>query len=406
MDRAATIAGFSVRLPFADSSDALIDNLRHGKSVPKTLWFASGEAAKQCGLQANRYTARLEHDRSRVFETVCQLIDDALAQAQLDRACLAADNVRLYLTGLGPRVDVDDYMAFYDHNDIEDVTLTKSVQRLHVSNMSQDKLASALAATYRLSYLPPNLHCTSNSSLSALHLGIQAIEQGGVELVLVVNCSQITTQDLFFLESQSMLDSDVVQPFGEGSKSVLFAEGFGAMVLESSQHRAARQMAPGVRLRSNYLQISAGRSNDAAQLSANLLKVMNKALEQSLLGHDALAAIIPHANGSEVSDKAEAQAIASLLGDAAVPVLAYKGQIGYTATGSGLIDLIIGHHALQHGELLSPTATLPIRENVARVVMQNQGVVRHDKQHLLKVGLGVDGSIIGVIMTADSPPVN
>ncbi len=399
MGNATIISGYSVRLAFAEDEKALIDNLKQGQGVRKTYWFESDAAAIRCGLKENKFAATMPVDSDGVLDVVCGLIDRALKQAMLDAHCLSGENVRVYLTGLGPRVDVIDYAAFYDHNDIEDVTLAKSVQGLHVSKMSQDKLASAIARRFALKYLPPNMHCTSNSSLSAVHLGCQAISAGGVDLVLVINCSQIKTQDMYFLESQSMLDSDVVQPFGEGSKSVLFAEGFSALLLESERHREARQMKGGVALTSTYLQISAGRSNDAAQLSANLLKVMNKALEKAHITCDELCAIIPHANGSQDSDKAEAQAILSLLGEKVVPVLAYKGQIGYTATGSGVVDVIIGHHALCHKELLSPTGSVAIRDNIAAHVMLNQGIVKHDKKHLLKVGLGVDGSIIGMVMS-------
>ncbi|WP_434777975.1 beta-ketoacyl synthase N-terminal-like domain-containing protein [Neisseria sp. Ec49-e6-T10] len=401
MNNAAIISGHSVCLAFAKDSNVLIDNLKQGKHVNKTYWFASDEAAIECGLKSNKCAAKLVHENNSDFNLVCELIDNALEKAMLNKHCLSGENVRVYLTGLGPRVDVIDYAAFYDHNDVEDVTLTKSVQNLHVSKMSQDKLAYNIANKYRLKYMPPNMHCTSNSSLSAVHLGIQAIEHGDIDLVVVVNCSRIKTQDIYFLESQSMLDSKVVQPFGEESKGVLFAEGFCVMVLESANHRNARQVSGGIKLTSTYAQISASRSNDAAQLATNLLKVMNKAINEANVSCDDLCAIIPHANGSETSDKAEAQAIVSLLGEKSVPVLAYKGQIGYTPTGSGIVDLIIGHHSLVYGELLSPIGSGAIRENIVQHMLLNKGIVKHDKKHLLKVGLGVDGSIIGVVMSDD-----
>lgn len=61
-----------------------------------------------------------------------------------------------------------------------------------------------------------------------------------------------------------MLDSEQVQPFGENSKGVVFAEGFSALLLESAHHRRARQQSEGVRVQMTYTQISAGRSNDAS----------------------------------------------------------------------------------------------------------------------------------------------
>lgn len=84
-------------------------------------------------------------------------------------------------------------------------------------------------------------------------------------------------------------------------------------------------------------------------------------------------------------------------------MLAYKGQIGYTATGSGIVDLIIGHHSLTQRELISPVGNDTIIDAVAQHVLIDQGVIGHQKNHLLKVGVGVDGSIIGAVMSDIHP---
>ncbi len=312
---------------------------------------------------------------------------------------LAGGNVRVYLTGVGPRVDGMAFKSFYNKNDIEDIQLSTSLIQLHVDNMSQDRLASHIARKYRLQYLPPNMNCTSSSSLTAIHLGCRAIEHNGADIVLVINCSKIKTQDIWFLNTQSMLDTDLVQPFGENSKGVLFAEGYSTLLLESARHRRARQITGGVRLQTAYAQISAGRSNDSSWLSTNILKVMQSAMKKAEVSTEQLCAIIPHGNGSSVSDKAEAKAIAIFAEDNTIPVLAYKGQMGYTATGSGIIDLIIGHHALSHRELISPVGNDEIIDVVAQHVLVNRGVTGHNKRHLLKTGIGVDGSVIGAVMS-------
>ncbi|MDO6406137.1 MULTISPECIES: beta-ketoacyl synthase N-terminal-like domain-containing protein [Pantoea] len=399
MDNSTIISGYSARLAFAENSKELIEKLRQGKCAAKTNWFATQQAAMRCGIKENKSVARLASNPLSLTEQLCQLIEQALEHAMLDTHCLSGDNVRVYLTGLGPRVDVIDYKTFYDHNDIEDVTLNKSITHLHVAEICQDKLAHEIAKKYRLKFSPPNLQCTSNSSLAAVHLAIQAIASGDIDLVVVVNSSQITTQDIAFLAGQSMLESEEAQPFGEASKSVLFAEGQSGIVLESVRHRHARGLTGGVRLTSDYAQITSGRGNDAGQLSVNLMKVMNKVMEQAGIRYEQLCAILPHGNGSEGTDKAEAQALATLLAEHALPVLAYKGQIGYNPTGSGIIDLIIGHYSLCSGELISPTGKSVIRENMVQHVWLNKGTVKHNKHHLLKTGLGVDGSIIALVMS-------
>ncbi|WLI78605.1 beta-ketoacyl synthase N-terminal-like domain-containing protein [Kosakonia sp. H02] len=400
MENAPVIAGYSIFMPYAKSPHQLIENLKQGVCVNKEPWFRSNEEAIKCGFSRNRHVARLETLHDGDFKLIFRLIDETLAQARLKHDCLSGENVRVYLTGLGPRVDVMDYKSFYDNNDIEDITLTKSLRHLHVRNMSQDHLAFQIAKRYGLKYIPPNMHCTSNSSLAAAHLGCQAIEQGGIDLVCIVNCSKIKTQDIWFLESQSMLDSEVVQPFGKNGKAVLFAEGLAVMLLERNGYRRARNMHGGIRLSSAYMQISANRSNDMAWLSANMLKVMRTVLNQADITLQDLCAIIPHGNGSSNTDKAEAKAITMLMGEQSVPVLAYKGQLGYTATGSGIIDLIIGDYSVRHCELLTPVSNDAIIDDLANHVLLDQGVITHNKQHLLKIGLGVDGSIIGMVMSA------
>ena len=126
---------------------------------------------------------------------------------------------------------------------------------------------------------------------------------------------------------------------------------------------------------------------------------MRSVLSESAVTADQLCAIIPHGNGSSTSDKSEAKAISMLVGEQTIPVLAYKGMLGYTATGSGLIDLIIGAEALRAGELIPAVANDEISDEISHQLLINQPVLPHQKSHLLKTGLGVDGSIIGVVLS-------
>ncbi len=399
MDNAAIISGFSSCLSFAEDSTQLIKRLKQGARVDRKPWFASDEEAIKCGFNSNKYVGRLEHLKERALEQVYTLIEKTLDQAMLSTQCLAGENVRVYLTGIGPRVDAIHFNSLYNKSDVEDIVFVKSLAKLNAANMSQDMFSGNVARKYHLRYLPPNMNCTSNSSLTAIHLGCQAIEHGGVDLVLVVNCSQITTQDIWFLETQSMLDSHLVQPFGENSKGVLFSEGFNALLLESASHRRARGVEEGIRLQTAYTQISARRSNDITWLSTSMFKVMQKAIKNAGISPQDLCAIIPHANGSSISDKAEANAIGMFTDGHVIPVLAWKGQVGYTPTGSGIVDLIIGHHSLTHNELISAVSNDTIIDVMAPYLLVDCGVIKHDKKHLLKTGVGVDGSIISAVMT-------
>jgi len=126
---------------------------------------------------------------------------------------------------------------------------------------------------------------------------------------------------------------------------------------------------------------------------------MRSVLSEAAVTPEQLCAIIPHGNGSSTSDKSEAKAISMLVGEQKIPVLAYKGMMGYTATGSGIIDLIIGAEALRKGELIPAVANDEISDEISHQLLVNQPVMSHQKLHLLKTGLGVDGSIIGVVIS-------
>ncbi len=399
MSERAIISGFSVCLPYAENGSLLIENLRQGKRIHLSPWFTSDKQAIDCGFSGNIMIAKLKRDNDSAFDLVYKLINETLIQAGLNEDCLKGDRVRVYITGIGPRVDVMDYRNFYNYNDMEDVSLISSIKNLSVRNMSQDTVSYRLAKRYEFKHLPPNMNCTSNSSLTAIHLGTRAIVQGGIDLALIINISKIKYQDLVFLESQGMLESEMVQPFGINSNGVIFAEGYGAMLLESQQHRLGRGKSHGISITSAYKQINAGRSNDSYWQSTSILKLINSMLNDNGIKKEDLCAFIPHGNGTSSSDNVEAKAITMYAGENALPVLAYKGQIGYTATGSGLIDLVIGHHILLDRELIFPVVNDQIREDVAHHISLEGGVSKHTKKHLLKTGLGVDGSVVALLMT-------
>ena len=55
--------------------------------------------------------------------------------------------------------------------------------------------------------------------------------------------------------------------------------------------------------------------------------------------------------------------------------------------------------ALRKGELIPAAANDEISDELSHQLLVNQPVVSHQKSHLLKTGLGVDGSIIGVVLS-------
>ncbi|HCM7682700.1 TPA: beta-ketoacyl synthase, partial [Klebsiella aerogenes] len=153
MSERAIISGFSVCLPYAENSSLLIENLRQGKRVHLSPWFTSDKQAIDCGFSGNILIAKLKRDNDSAFDLVYKLINETLIQAGLNEDCLKGNRVRVYITGIGPRVDVMDYRNFYNYNDMEDVSLISSIKNLSVKNMSQDTASYRLAKRYELKHL-------------------------------------------------------------------------------------------------------------------------------------------------------------------------------------------------------------------------------------------------------------
>ncbi len=54
---------------------------------------------------------------------------------------------------------------------------------------------------------------------------------------------------------------------------------------------------------------------------------------------------------------------------------------------------------MTHHQLIAPVGNDVIIDSMASLVLTDGSVTNHSKRHLLKVGVGVDGSVIGVVMS-------
>ncbi|MBU8536758.1 beta-ketoacyl synthase N-terminal-like domain-containing protein [Falsiroseomonas tokyonensis] len=135
------------------------------------------------------------------------------------------------------------------------------------------------------------------------------------------------------------------RPFDRAAAGFVAGEGCGALVLESLEAAQARGATPLAEI-AGHAQAQQGRAGVAPD-AATALRVMRAAL--GALPADALGFISAHATGTPAGDAAEAEALATLLGSAPVPVNATKAMIGHAIQGAALLELVACVLQLQGG---------------------------------------------------------
>ena len=81
--------------------------------------------------------------------------------------------------------------------------------------------------------------------------------------------------------------------------------------------------------------------------------------------------VVAHGLSDPETDKGEAQGIADVFGPNGVNVVAPKANFGNLGAGAGMVELIAGIEALQHGTLFpNPNYTTPDEDCPVRIVTQ------------------------------------
>ncbi|AZM55153.1 beta-ketoacyl-[acyl-carrier-protein] synthase family protein [Streptomyces sp. WAC 01529] len=147
------------------------------------------------------------------------------------------------------------------------------------------------------------------------------------------------------------------RPFDAERRGFLLAEAAAFMVLERLDLARAR----GARIYATL--IGYGCTSDAHHLTAphpdgaGATACMEQALADAGIAPDAVTHVNAHGTGTTLNDLAEARAITSVFGPAAVPVTASKSVTGHSLGAAGALEAVITAMSLHEG-LLPPTAHL------------------------------------------------
>lgn len=149
------------------------------------------------------------------------------------------------------------------------------------------------------------------------------------------------------------------RPFDRGRDGFVIGEGAGVLVLETLAHAEARGAEPLAEL------VGYGATADASHITLpapggmGAVRAARRALEKAGLGPEAVDHVNAHATSTPEGDKAELQAIRTIIGDRVgeVAVTANKSMLGHTLGAAGALESIATILALRTG-IVPPTINL------------------------------------------------
>lgn len=231
------------------------------------------------------------------------------------------------------------------------------------------------------------------SGLLAILTARRLILSGRYDHAVVTGADVLTQFVLSGFQSFQAVSNEPCRPFDAARKGVTLGEGAATVILTCKE----------AYLSANAIRVGAGAvSNDANHISGPSRTGMelSNAIQQALKGSGLMPADIgfvsAHGTATLYNDEMESKAM-QLSGLLDVPVNSYKGYYGHTLGAAGLIEAIIGMHALQQN-LVIPTLGFETL-GVSEPVKVNRTAEQKEMKHFLKTVSGFGGCNAAMIFS-------
>ena len=195
------------------------------------------------------------------------------------------------------------------------------------------------------------------------------------------------------------------RPFDGGRDGFVIGEGAGVVILEALEHAEARG-APILAELVGY-----GATADASHITLpapggiGAVRAARRALEKAGLAPGDIDHVNAHATSTPEGDKAELQAMKTILGDAAgrVPITANKSMLGHTLGAAGAIEAIVTILTIRDG-CVPPTINMvdPDPEAQGLDLTPNRAA-RHDVRTALSNSFGFGGQNTALVFQRWDP---
>ncbi|WP_238429995.1 beta-ketoacyl-[acyl-carrier-protein] synthase family protein [Chitinophaga agri] len=231
------------------------------------------------------------------------------------------------------------------------------------------------------------------SGLLAILTARRLILSGQYDHAVVTGADVVTRFVLSGFQSFQAVSSEPCRPFDVSRKGVTLGEGAATVIMTSDeQYLTPAAIRVGAGAVSNDANHISGPSRTGAELSA----AMQQAMKGSGLTQADIGFVSAHGTATLYNDEMESKAL-HLAGLLDVPVNSLKGYYGHTLGAAGLIEAVIGMHALQQ-QLVIPT--IGFRElGVPHPVKVSNQISSRPMQHFLKTVSGFGGCNAAMIFS-------
>ncbi|KAA2241806.1 beta-ketoacyl synthase [Chitinophaga agrisoli] len=231
------------------------------------------------------------------------------------------------------------------------------------------------------------------SGLMAILMGKRLIASGAYDHAVVAGADVITQFVLSGFQSFQAVSNEPCRPFDAARKGVTLGEGAATVILSREQALAP---AGAVLVKAGSISNDANHISGPSRTGAELGMAMRQAMLNSNLTPDDIGFVAAHGTATLYNDEMEAKAV-HLAGLQEAPVNSFKGYYGHTLGAAGLIEAIIGNHALQAG-LIIPTKGFE-ELGVSMPVKVNRILTEQPAQHYLKTVSGFGGCNAALVLS-------
>lgn len=237
--------------------------------------------------------------------------------------------------------------------------------------------------------------------VAVIGCAMDLIRAGRADVVLACGFDELSLFALTGLNALRTITPDTIRPFDKTRAGTLFAEGAGALVIESEQSMVRRGASPIVEL------LGYGVNNDAYHMTApdqsgrGIIEVMQRALRDARLEPECIDHINAHGTGTLYNDKIETMAIKTVFGAHAyrMPVVSLKGMLGHTMGAAGALETIAAALTIRDS-IVPPTVGLQTPDPECDLDYVPGAARKAAVRTVLSNSYGIGGANAAVVLTA------
>ncbi len=266
----------------------------------------------------------------------------ALENAGMNPDSLAGHDVGCYIgasaTGYGP--DLAEFSASTGHL---------------MAGTAMGVVSGRIAYTLGLAGPALTIDASCTSSMTALHLAVQAIRAGDCDLALTGGVCVMGSPGYFveFSKQHALSDDGHCRPYSSDASGTVWAEGAAIFVLQ----RRSAALRAGRRVYAEVLASCVNQDGRSAGLAAPngdaQTRLFHRAMTTAGVGAEQVGMIEGHGTGTRVGDRTELQSLAKTYGAAppgAGPLLgSVKSNLGHAQAAAGALGLAKVLVAAEHG---------------------------------------------------------